>query len=144
MSTPLEQIAQDLRFGARILTKSPGLSATAVLLIALVIGGNTTVFSIAHAILDKPMPGVRGTGLTAVSWVADDGFVQSHHTYRVYAFLREHTTTLQAPAAVDFQRADDWTSGARRVPKPGACRIRGALGTAAGRESRTARAGRVR
>ena len=105
MSTTLEQVAQDLRFGTRILTKSPGLSATAVLLIALVIGGNTTVFSIAHAILDKPMPGVRAAGLTAVSWVADDGFVQSHHTYRVYAFLREHSTTLQPLAAADFQRA---------------------------------------
>ena len=56
----LEQLLQDLRFGCRILTKSPALSGTAALLVALVIGGNTTVFSIAHGILKKPAPGVQG------------------------------------------------------------------------------------
>ena len=45
MTTRLEQFLQDLRFGCRILTRSPGISITAVLLIALVIGGNTTVFT---------------------------------------------------------------------------------------------------
>ena len=47
MTTRLEQLLQDLRIGCRILTKSPGISLTAVVLIALVIGGNTTVFTIA-------------------------------------------------------------------------------------------------
>src|SRR6266404_1385266 len=46
----LEQLFQDLRFGFRILTKSPALSATAVTLLALVIGGNTTIFSMVHGI----------------------------------------------------------------------------------------------
>jgi hypothetical protein len=54
----------------RILTKSP--SATAVLLVALVIGGNATIFSMAHGILALP-PSVH-TGLVTVSWVAEDGF----------------------------------------------------------------------
>ena len=36
----MEHLFQDLRFGSRILWKSSGLSATAVILIALVIGGN--------------------------------------------------------------------------------------------------------
>lgn len=56
----LEQLVQDVRYGARILTKSPGLSLTIVTLVALVIGGNTTVFSIANGIMRNPMPGVRG------------------------------------------------------------------------------------
>src|SRR5262245_39308708 len=43
ISTALEQIGQDVRFGARILRQAPGLSAAAVLLVGLVIGGNTTV-----------------------------------------------------------------------------------------------------
>jgi hypothetical protein len=38
--TALEQLIDDLRTGSRILARSPGLSATAVALIALVIGGN--------------------------------------------------------------------------------------------------------
>jgi macrolide transport system ATP-binding/permease protein len=105
LSTAFEQLLQDLRFGSRILTRSPGVSATAVLLVALVIGGNTTVFSMAHAILNKPMPGVRATGLTMVSWVADDGFVQAHNDHRVYAYFNEHSATLRPIAAFDFQRA---------------------------------------
>ena len=104
VSTAIEQFAQDLRFGSRILTKSPAVSATAVLLIALVIGGNTTVFSMAHAILNKPMPGVRARGLVTVSWVAEDGATQAHNHYRVYSYFRDHSATIRPLAAFDFQR----------------------------------------
>lgn len=52
--TALEQFLQDIRSGCRILTTAPGLSLAAVMLIALVIGGNTTVFSMAHGFLTKP------------------------------------------------------------------------------------------
>src|SRR5262245_42192255 len=48
--TAVEQLLQDLRFGARILRQSPGLSAAAVLLVGLVIGSNTTVYSTVHGI----------------------------------------------------------------------------------------------
>src|SRR5687767_240932 len=51
ISTTVEQLLQDLRFGARILWHSPGLSATAVVLVALVIGGNTTIYSMVHGLL---------------------------------------------------------------------------------------------
>jgi hypothetical protein len=44
----LETLRQDLRFGARILKNSPGLSLTAAVLIALVIGINTTIYSMVN------------------------------------------------------------------------------------------------
>src|SRR5215210_4876543 len=84
VSTRLEQVLQDVRFGFRILTKSPAVSATAIALIALVIGGNTTVFSIAHGILRKPTPGVHAGDLATVSWVNADGDVQAHNSYQAY------------------------------------------------------------
>ncbi len=71
--TALEQLVQDLRYGVRILKTAPGLSATAVLLLAIVIGGNTTVFSMAHALLHKPAPGVTARNLFRVNWVGEDG-----------------------------------------------------------------------
>src|SRR4051812_38327256 len=104
VSTRLEQVLQDFRFGFRILTKSPAVSATAIALIALVIGGNTTVFSIAHGILRKPTPGVHADGLTTVSWVTTEGSPQAHNSYRAYLYLLEHSVTLRPLAAVDFQR----------------------------------------
>ena len=103
--TALEQLVQDLRFGFRILTKSPALSATATLLVALVIGGNATVFSMAHGILAKPSPGVHATGLMTVSWVADEGFIETHNAYRVFRHFSEHATTLAPITAYDFRRA---------------------------------------
>ena len=102
--TALEQLVQDIRIGFRILTKSPALSATAILLVALVIGGNATIFSMAHGILAKPSPGVHASGLQTVSWVAEDGFIETHTGYRVYTHFSEHTTTLASIAAYDFRR----------------------------------------
>ena len=104
VSTRLEQFFQDLRFGLRILTKSSAISATAIVLIAIVIGGNTTVFSIAHGILRKPTPGVHADDLATVSWVTSDGNVQSHNSYLAYLHFLEHSATIRPLAAVDFQR----------------------------------------
>jgi predicted permease len=103
VSTTLEQLVQDLRMGCRILTKAPAVSATAVILIALVIGGNTTVFSIAHGIIAKPAPGVHAPGLTTISWVGENGDIETHAEHRVFAHFQEQITALQI-AAVDFQR----------------------------------------
>ena len=102
--TAVEQLFQDLRFGFRILTKSPALSAAAVILVALVIGGNATVFSMAHGILAKPSPGVHATGLQTVSWVAADGFIETHNGYRVFTHFSEHASTFASIAAYDSRR----------------------------------------
>jgi predicted permease len=103
VSTTLEQLVQDLRIGCRILTRAPAVSATAVTLIALVIGGNTTVFSIAHGIIAKPARGVHAPGLTTLSWVAENGDIETHAGHPVFAHFQEQSTALQI-AAVDFQR----------------------------------------
>ena len=104
LSTRLEQLLQDLRFGCRILTKSPAVSLTATILIALVIGGNTTVFSIAHSVLSKPSPGVHAARLTTVSWVAENGEIETHAGFPVYSHFLEHSTAFQPIAAFDFAR----------------------------------------
>src|SRR6266487_582052 len=54
----LDSWLQDVRYAARLLRRNPLFALTAVLSLAIGIGANTTIFTIANALLFKPPAGV--------------------------------------------------------------------------------------
>jgi predicted permease len=52
----LETLAHDARFALRLIRRAPGFAAVTILTVALGIGVNTTIFSIVHGVLLRPLP----------------------------------------------------------------------------------------
>jgi predicted permease len=53
---PFDELQRELRYAARLLRKTPGFTATALLTLALCLGANLTIFAVIDAILIRPLP----------------------------------------------------------------------------------------
>jgi putative ABC transport system permease protein len=90
----LQTTVQDIQYGLRLLRRSPLFTLTAALSLAIGIGANTTIFSIASALLLRPLP-----GLTDPSRLVDVGRTQNgqgfdNSSYPNYRDYRERQKSL--------------------------------------------------
>jgi predicted permease len=105
VSIAAEQCWQDLRFGVRVLWQAPAFCASAALLVALVVGANTTIYAMVRTILVSPPAGVTADRLVVVkrvpagAWLADPFF--SFPDFRDYA---RRATTVQDLTAWSDER----------------------------------------
>lgn len=103
--TTVEALLNDLRAGTRILTHAPAMSVSAILLIALVIGGNTSIYSAVRAIVAKPAPGVTADGLVSPGWTSDQGSQGSRQRYADFRRLEAESRTTQLAGFITDQFA---------------------------------------
>ena len=102
--TAVEHLLADLGSGVRILTRSPGVSVTAIALIALVIGGNTIIFSMVHGLLTKPAPAIPESNLVSLGWSVDRQAVHPTDSYANYLDVAAAAQTVRPMLAFRFER----------------------------------------
>jgi len=87
----METLIQDVRYGWRMLRKSPGFTVVVILMLALGIGANTAVFTILSATLLHPLPFDRPDELVQIWQTRTSGsFQKMEASYPNYLDMREH------------------------------------------------------
>ena len=99
----MKGLVQDVRFGARLLVRSPAFTSVAVLVLALGIGVNTAVFTLVNALLLEPLNGGRSGRLIGVY----NRDVRRPDSYRAFSYgdytdLRDRSGVFAKLAALDF------------------------------------------
>ncbi len=97
----LETLGQDTRFGLRMLAKSPGFAAVAVLTLALGIGANTAIFSVVNVVLLRPLPYANPGRLVLVSESQPKaGSSEEGMSWPAFTELRDHNRSFSAVAGL--------------------------------------------
>jgi len=96
----MNTLLQDIRFGLRMLFKSPSISIVATIALALGIGANTAIFSVVNAVLLRPLPFHNPDSL--VSLFETDlrrGQNRGSHSYPNFMDLRAQNTVFERVAS---------------------------------------------
>ena len=83
----MESLVQDLRHSFRQLRKNPGFGCTAILILALGIGGTSAIFSVLSPVLLEPLPYRHASRIMTIWYSGSDGerIPQAFHTFREVA-----------------------------------------------------------
>ena len=100
-----QAISEEIRYALRLLVRNPGFTAVATLSLALGIGANSAIFSLADALLLRPLPIYHADSVVAVSTdpAADSGGMGGV-SYPDYRDFRDKTHSFEGLTAMSFSR----------------------------------------
>jgi len=91
---PMTSVWQDVRYGLRVLAKSPGFTAIAILTLALGIGATSTIFSVVDSVLLNPFPYNNANRLATPSIRLRDGAEIPRFPVAAFLDFREQNHTF--------------------------------------------------
>ncbi|MBZ5619790.1 MAG: ABC transporter permease [Acidobacteriia bacterium] len=101
----LRDLAQDLRYALRTLSRSPGFLAVAVLSLALGIGANTAIFSLIDAVMLRPLPVRQPERLVQIARLTAEGAPLTV-SYPLFEYFRDHVQSISGA----FVETNVWPS----------------------------------
>ncbi|MBK8649519.1 MAG: ABC transporter permease [Gemmatimonadetes bacterium] len=99
--TVMDQLLTDIRFAARQIVRAPGFTFVAVLTLALGIGANSALYSVADALIRRPRPGVGES--SSLVWIAATSEERSRPmglSYQVAARVRDEVPLFERVATI--------------------------------------------
>ena len=103
MPLGLERFWQDLRYGLRGFVRNPALTAICIISIAFGSGANVAIFSMADALLLRPLPVRQPDEIVTIgSRVLRGTVYQNYASYPDYLDIRDRVTTLDGLAAYEY------------------------------------------
>ena len=93
----MSTLFNDLKYACRMLRKNPGFTAVAILILAVAIAANTSLFSVVNAVMLRPLPYKDSHELV---WIRQPGTeLNEHFRYRPnFFYLREHNRVFESVA----------------------------------------------
>jgi putative ABC transport system permease protein len=96
----LETLWQDLRYGARMLLRQPGVTSIAVMALALGIGANTAIFSVVNAVLLRPLNYADSERLVMINHHYPKNNVKASVSAVGYSHYRDHSQSFESIGAL--------------------------------------------